>query len=130
MAGGNGRERPFPFLSYVEDWEVDSGAGFLRWPAMSSELCGASGAASATAEPDFTACLLAGTRGISVVMKIRKNNVLPFPKPPQEPETTTIVVQIGSERFAIHFEIEDLPSAVPPVLRTQGSKETTLKIVK
>jgi hypothetical protein len=44
-------------------------------------------------------------------MKNRKNNLLPFPKAPQELGTSTIVVQIGSERFAIHFEIEDLPPA-------------------
>jgi hypothetical protein len=59
--------------------------------------------------------LLRRTRGITVVMKNRKNNVLPFPRPPEEPGTSTIIAQIGSERFAIHMQIEDLPPAGPPV---------------
>ena len=80
--------------------------------------------------PYLTACLLAGIGGISVVMKNRKNNVLPFPKAPQELGTSTIVVQIGSERFAIHFEIEDLPPAGSPASRTPGSKKATINIVK
>ena len=46
---------------------------------------------------------------MSVVMPNRKNNVLPFPKPPEEPGTSTIIAQIGSERFAIHMQVEDLP---------------------
>jgi hypothetical protein len=78
----------------------------------------------------LTACHLAGIGGITVVMKNRKNNVLPFPKPPQELGTSTIVVRIGSERFAIHFLIEDLPPAGSPVLRTPKSKKATLNIVK
>jgi hypothetical protein len=64
---------------------------------------------------------------MSVPMKNRKNNLLPFPEPPQEPGTSTIVVQIGSERFAIHFEIEDLPPAEAPVSATPGS---AIKILK
>jgi hypothetical protein len=44
-------------------------------------------------------------------MKNRKNNVLPFPKPPEEPGISTITCQIGSERFAIHIQVEDLPPA-------------------
>jgi hypothetical protein len=31
----------------------------------------------------------------------------------QDTETSTIVVQIGSERFAIHWDIEELPPAAP-----------------
>ena len=46
-------------------------------------------------------------------MEKSQKNVLPFPKPPEEP--ATIVVQIGSDRFAIHWEIEELPPAVPVV---------------
>jgi hypothetical protein len=47
-------------------------------------------------------------------MKNRTNNVLPFPKAPEEAGTPTIIAQIGSERFAIHIQIEDLPPAAPP----------------
>ena len=52
---------------------------------------------------------------MSVVMKNRQKNVLPFPSPPEEPEVTTIIVQIGNERFAIHWEVEDLPPAAKPL---------------
>ena len=40
-----------------------------------------------------------------------KKNVLPFPAPPQEPAASTIICQIGNERFAIHWKIEELPPA-------------------
>jgi hypothetical protein len=53
---------------------------------------------------------------MSVVMTNRKNNVLPFPEPPDEPGTSTIICQIGSERFAIHMQVEDLPPAPPPLV--------------
>jgi hypothetical protein len=49
-------------------------------------------------------------------MKNFKNNVLPFPQPPEEPGTSTIIAQIGSERFRIHIQVEDLPPALPTVL--------------
>jgi len=49
-------------------------------------------------------------------MQNRKNNVLPFPKPPEEPGISTIICQIGSERFAIHMQVEDLPPVPPPVV--------------
>ena len=50
-------------------------------------------------------------------MKNRKNNVLPFPKPPEEEfELSTIIVQAGSQRFAIHIQTEDLPPVEPPLL--------------
>jgi hypothetical protein len=48
-------------------------------------------------------------------MKNRKNNLLPFPEP-TESGISTIIVQIGSERFAIHFQTEDLPPAEPPLV--------------
>ena len=69
---------------------------------------------------------------MTVVMKNRKNNVLPFPKPPEEPEISTITCQIGSERFAIHIQVEDLPPAPPPplVMRQRRAKKATSKIVK
>jgi hypothetical protein len=44
-------------------------------------------------------------------MNNRKNNVLPFPEPAEQSGISTIVAQIGSERFAIHIQIEDLPPA-------------------
>jgi len=49
-------------------------------------------------------------------MKNRKNNLLPFPEPSEEPGTTTIIAQIGSERVAIHMQIGDLPPAAPAVV--------------
>ena len=50
-------------------------------------------------------------------MKNRKNNVLAFPEP-VEPESgiSTIIAQIGSQRFAIYIQTEDLPPAEPPLL--------------
>jgi hypothetical protein len=66
---------------------------------------------------------------MSVVMN-RHKKVLPFPKPPQEPAPSTIVVQIGDERFAIHWEIEELPLVEPPVLGKRESGKATLKIVR
>ena len=55
-------------------------------------------------------------RGMSVVMKNRKNNVLPFPNPPEASGGSTIICRIGSERFAIHMQVEDLPPVPPPVV--------------
>jgi hypothetical protein len=48
-------------------------------------------------------------------MNNRKNNVLPFPKPPEEPGGSTIICQVGSQRFALHMWVENLPPAPPPV---------------
>jgi hypothetical protein len=76
--------------------------------------------------------LLLRTRGITVVMKNRKNNVLLFPKPPEaEPGTSTIIARIGSERFAIHIQIEDLPTSPPTLLMPKRrTKKAASKIVK
>jgi hypothetical protein len=41
---------------------------------------------------------------------------LPFPTPPAEPLDATIIVQVGEDRFAIHWEIEELPPASPLVV--------------
>ena len=60
-------------------------------------------------------------------MKNRQKKVLEFPKLPEEPGARTIVCQIGDERFAIHYEIEDLPPAATLVLRDQ---EGNCKILK
>ena len=43
----------------------------------------------------------------------KKKKVIPFPTPPSEPIATTYVVQIGDQRFAIHWKIEDLPPGAP-----------------
>lgn len=51
-------------------------------------------------------------------MRKNKKNVLEFPKPPApfEPQPGVIVCQIGNERFAIHYQIEDLPPANQRIL--------------
>jgi hypothetical protein len=68
---------------------------------------------------------------MTVVMKNRKNNVLPFPEPPEEHGTSMIIAQIGSERFAIHIWTEDLPPAAPPVMMPKRSaQKAASKIVK
>lgn len=63
-------------------------------------------------------------------MKNRKNNVLAFPKPPEEPGTSAIIAQIGSERFAIHMQVEDLPPAPPPAVKKRRAKKAPFKTVK
>jgi hypothetical protein len=64
-------------------------------------------------------------------MKNRQNNVLPFPEPPEEPGTSTIIAQIGSERFAIHIQVEDLPPAPPALLMPKRrAKKAASKIVE
>jgi hypothetical protein len=69
---------------------------------------------------------------MSGAMKNGKNNVLRFPKPPeQEPGTSTIIAQIGSERFAIHLQVEDLPPAPPTLLMPKRRAEKSAsKIVR
>jgi hypothetical protein len=64
-------------------------------------------------------------------MKNRQNNVLPFPEPAEESGISTIVAQIGSERFAIHIQIEDLPPAEPPlVMRKRKTNKAPSKTAK
>ena len=64
-------------------------------------------------------------------MKNRQNNVLQFPKAPEEPGIWTIIAQIGSERFALHVRIEDLPPVPPPMLMPKRrAKKAPSKIVK
>ena len=70
-------------------------------------------------------------RGMSGVMTNRKNNVLLFPKPPEESEISTITCQIGSERFALHIQVEDLPPlALPLLMPKRRAKKAASKIVK
>jgi hypothetical protein len=61
---------------------------------------------------------------MSVVMKKNQKTVLPFPKRLEEPAPSTIIVRIGSERFAIHWTTEDLPPA-PLVLWKRGADKKT-----
>jgi hypothetical protein len=42
-----------------------------------------------------------------------KKNVLPFPGRPEDPAPSTIICQVGNERFAIHWEVEELPPVSP-----------------
>ena len=65
-------------------------------------------------------------------MTNRKNNVLPFPQPPEEePGFSTITCRIGSERFALHIQVEDLPPlAVPLLMPKRRAKKAASKIVK
>ena len=63
-------------------------------------------------------------------MKNRQKKVLPFPKRPEQPEDSRTVVQIGSDRFAIHWEIEDLPPVSPVILWKPRDKKATMKIMK
>ena len=67
---------------------------------------------------------------MSVVMKNSQKKVLLFPKPPTEPGAQTIVCQIGNERFAIHYEIEDLPPAAPLLHWKQRSKTALPKTAR
>jgi len=46
--------------------------------------------------------------------KIEKK-ILPFPGP-REPEITSMIFQVGRDRFIIHWEIENLPPVVKPPL--------------
>jgi hypothetical protein len=64
---------------------------------------------------------------MSVLMKNPRNKVLPFPAPPQEP--SPILVQIGGDRFAIHFQVEDLPPAAPLLLPTLRPKMQLLRSI-
>ena len=69
------------------------------------------------------------TKAMTVLMK-NSQRVLPFPQPPKVPGAQTIICQIGDERLAIHYEIEDLPATAPPPLWKRGPKKATMKIVK
>jgi hypothetical protein len=67
---------------------------------------------------------------MNVVMKNSQKKVLPFPKPPEELEASKIVVQIGNERFAIHYEMEELPPVPPLLLWKRPGKKATVKIIR
>jgi len=44
-------------------------------------------------------------------VKNRNKKILQFPTPPEEPLLTTVIFQVGSTRFAMHWSIEALPPA-------------------
>ena len=56
--------------------------------------------------------------------------ILPFPKPSEESGTSTIVVQIGDERFAIRWDTVDLPPKELIVLPKRAAKKAPAKSVK
>ena len=69
-------------------------------------------------------------------MKNTQKKVLQFRKPPEEPGDQRIICNIGDQRFAIHYQIEDLPPvedlppAVPALPWKQGTKKALPRIVK
>jgi hypothetical protein len=67
---------------------------------------------------------------MTVLMKNSQKKVLPFPEPPEELANSPIVVQIGNQRFAIHYEIEDLPPAAPLLQWRHPAKKATASILK
>ncbi len=58
-------------------------------------------------------------------MKKRQKKVLLFPKPPEQLQGETMTIQIGNQRFAIHYEIENLPPAPLPELVVRRSPALT-----
>jgi hypothetical protein len=56
--------------------------------------------------------------------------ILPFPKPLGESGTSTIVVQIGDERFAIRWDIVDLPPKELLVLPKRAARKAPAKSVE
>ena len=48
--------------------------------------------------------------------KKNEKKVLFFPAPPEERVVTSMTMQVGRDRFAIHWEIEDLPPVVEPLI--------------
>jgi len=67
---------------------------------------------------------------MSVVMKTRQKKLLLFPKAAEEPAASTIVVRIGNERFALHWEMEELPPVAPLLPWKHAAKKATAKIIK
>jgi hypothetical protein len=55
-------------------------------------------------------------------MKKNKKKVLVFPAPRKEPSISSIIVEIGDQRFAIHYHVEDLPPR-PPLIRLKPAAD-------
>jgi hypothetical protein len=64
-------------------------------------------------------------------VKNRQKKVLLFPKPPEQPQDQTMTIQVGNQRFAIHYEIENLPPAPLPelVVRRSPARPTRIGVV-
>ena len=56
-------------------------------------------------------------------MKNHQKKLLLFPMPPAETANSKIVVQIGSERFAIRWDIEELPPAAQVIVMKRRAKK-------
>ena len=53
-------------------------------------------------------------------MDVIRRKILPFPADSDIPARPEIIVQIGDERFAIRWEIEELPTTAPvPTFRKE-----------
>jgi hypothetical protein len=65
-------------------------------------------------------------------VKNRQKKVLLFPKPPEQPQGKTMTFQVGNERFAIHYTIENLPPApLPvPVVHRSPARPTRIGLVR
>ena len=61
-------------------------------------------------------------------MKNRQKKVLLFPKLPEQPQDQTMTIQVGNQRFAIHYEIENLPPGPPPELVVRRSPDRPTRI--
>ncbi len=55
----------------------------------------------------------------------KEKKVLPFPAPAKPPADNIITCQIGNERFAIHYQIEDLPPVTHPLVRKPPTEKPT-----
>jgi len=55
----------------------------------------------------------------------KEKKVLPFPAPAKLPADHIIMCQIGNERFAIHYQIEDLPPVTHPLVLKRPAKKPT-----
>ena len=66
---------------------------------------------------------------MTVVMKDSQRKVLVFPKPSEE-RGNSMLVQIGNDRFAIRWEIEELPPAAPLVPWKRAAQKAKTKTMK
>jgi hypothetical protein len=70
------------------------------------------------------------TRGMVCLMTNPTKKVLQFPTPTEAPLASTILLRIGSDRFAIRWEIEKLPPARPFVARKESVQPAKAKTAK
>ena len=67
---------------------------------------------------------------MTVLMKTAQNKLLHFPKQPEESTTSPIVFQIGKERFAIHYQVENLPPVAPLLQWKRPGKKARVKRIR